>query len=53
MTTTWRRVPLRYQLALVVGLAIAALLATFSSVLYVALRTFLFSQREQQLRQRY
>ncbi len=49
MTMTWRRVPLRYQLALVVGLAITALLATFSSVLYVALRAFLFTQREQQL----
>ncbi|MBA3947162.1 MAG: HAMP domain-containing protein [Herpetosiphonaceae bacterium] len=49
MTMTWRRVPLRYQLALVVGLAITALLATFSGVLYVALRAFLFTQRQQQL----
>ena len=46
---SWKNLPLRYQLAIVVGALLSGLLVTFSTVLYLSLQRFLFWQTAHQL----
>ncbi len=46
----WRRVPLRYRLAVLLSLGLAVLLTLFSSGLFLATRAYVLRQAEQHLR---
>ena len=45
----WQRLSLRYQLALLVSIVLAILLTVFSSIIYIAVQSFLYRQTTRQL----